>query len=199
LSFGLFAKQPTDKLWYGDLPNKGVGIFTYNDFKIKLLDIHNPVFKYVLPLKVYNDKISFTIFAVWAQKPEKNDNYIEQVWNAVHFYGDLLDGENIILAGDFNSNTIFDKPERECSHTCFVSYLKTKNIVSAYHQFHNQIQGKEMVNTHFLQRKKDKAFHLDYIFISENLVDKLKDVEIDDYETWTKHSDHQPITMTLDL
>ena len=91
LSFGLYTKQPTDTFWYGDLPDKGIGVFSYSDFKIKLIDIHNPDFKYVLPLSVYNDKIALTIFAVWAQKPALNDNYTEQVWNAVHFYSNLLD------------------------------------------------------------------------------------------------------------
>jgi exodeoxyribonuclease-3 len=42
LSFGLFTKQPTGFFWYGDNPNKGIGIFSFSDFKIKLLEIHNP-------------------------------------------------------------------------------------------------------------------------------------------------------------
>ena len=64
LLFGLDTKQPTDIFWYGDNPHKGIGVFSYSDFKIKLLDIHNADFKYVLPLSVYNDNISLTIFAM---------------------------------------------------------------------------------------------------------------------------------------
>ncbi|MFZ4475055.1 MAG: endonuclease/exonuclease/phosphatase family protein [Saprospiraceae bacterium] len=199
LSFGLYTKKPTDIFWYGDNPNKGIGVFSYSDFKIKLLDIHNPDFKYVLPLSVYNDKINLTIFAIWSQKPENHDNYTEQVWNAVHFYSDLLDGENVILAGDFNSNTIWEKPRRVSNHSNLVDYLKSKNILSAYHYFHKQTQGHEKDKTLFMQRKMDRPYHIDYCFASSNLIDKLKNVEVGAYETWTKYSDHKPLAVTIDL
>ncbi|WP_233550032.1 hypothetical protein [Flavobacterium sp. 120] len=81
--------KPTDLFWFGKNQNKGLGIFSYSDFKIKLLSIHNPEFKYVLPLSVSNNEIELTIFAIWAQKPQNHDCYTEQIWNAVHFYSDL--------------------------------------------------------------------------------------------------------------
>ncbi|MNF90417.1 Endonuclease/Exonuclease/phosphatase family protein [compost metagenome] len=199
LLFGSNAKQPVEIFWYGDNPHKGIGVFSYSDFKIKLLDIHNSDFKYVLPLSVYNDKITLTIFAIWAQKPENHDNYTEQVWNAVHFYNDLLDDENIILAGDFNSNSIWDKPRRESNHSNLVDFLKNKNILSTYHYFHNQIQGQEKDKTLFMQRKFDRPYHIDYCFASSNLIKKLKNVEIGAYEKWTKHSDHKPLSITLEI
>jgi len=199
LEFGLFTVQPTDSYWYGDLPTKGIGVFTYGDFKIKLLTIHNPDFKYVLPLSVYNDKTSYSVFAVWTQKPVNNDNYTEQIWNAVQYYSDLLDGENIIIAGDFNTNTIFDKPNRIVNHSSLVDFLKSKNIISTYHHFHNQIQGQEKDPTLFMQRKKDRPFHIDYCFASSNVIAKLINVEIGKYEDWTKHSDHKPLIVTFDL
>lgn len=199
LSFGLYIKQPTDILWYGDNPHKGIGIFSYSDFKIELLDIHNPDFKYVLPLSVYNSKINLIIFAIWSQKPENHDNYTEQVWKAVHFYSNLLDGENIILIGDFNSNTIWDKPRRVSNHSNLVDFLKNKNIISTYHHFHNQTQGKEKDKTLFMQRKIDRPYHIDYCFASSNLIDKLKNVEVGTYEKWTKYSDHKPLAVTFDI
>ena len=199
LSFGLNTKQPADSFWYGNNPHKGIGVFSFGDFKIKLLHIHNPDFKYVLPLSVYNDKINLTVFALWSQKPEKHDCYTEQIWNAVHFYSNLLDNDNVILAGDFNSNSIWDKPKRIYNHTNLVDYLKKKNILSTYHHFHNQIQGEEKDNTLFMHRKIDKPYHIDYCFASSNLIEKLKNVEVGAYETWTKHSDHKPLSITLDL
>ena len=199
LDFGLYAKQPNDIFWYGDLPTKGIGVFAYGDFKIKLLTTHNPDFKYILPLFVYNDKTSYSVFAVWTQKPANNDNYTEQIWNAVQYYSDLLDGENIIIAGDFNTNTIFDKPNRIANHSNLVDFLKSKDILSTYHHFHNQIQGQEKDSTLFMQRKKDRPFHIDFCFTSSNLTDKLINVEIGKYEDWTKHSDHKPLMVTFDL
>ena len=199
LLFGLDTKQPTDIFWYGDNPHKGIGVFSYSDFKIKLLGIHNPDFKYVLPLSVYNDKINLTIFAIWAQKPESHGCYTEQVWNAVRFYSNLLDNENVILAGDFNSNSIWDKPKRIYNHTNLVDFLKTKNILSTYHHFHKQTQGKEKDYTLFMQRKIDRPYHIDFCFASLNLIEKLKNVEVGTYEKWTTYSDHNPLIVNFDL
>lgn len=199
ISFVLYSKQPNDIFWYGDNPNKGIGVFTFGDLKIKLLEIHNPGFKYVLPLSVFNDRLNITVFAIWSQKPSKNGNYTEQVWNAVHYYNDQLSGDNIILAGDFNSNTIWDKPRRLINHSNLVNHLSSLNILSTYHHFHNQTQGEERHNTLFMQRNIDRAYHIDYCFASSNLIDKLKNVEVGTYEKWTKHSDHKPLTVKFDI
>ena len=90
----------------------------------------------------------------------------------------MLNDENVILAGDFNSNSIWDKPRRVYNHTNLVELLKTKNILSTYHHFHNQAPGKERDNTLFMHRKVDRPYHIDYCFASRNLINKLKNVEI---------------------
>lgn len=199
LLFGVDIKQPNDIFWYGKNPNKGIGVFVFGDFKIKLLENHNPDFKYILPLSIYNDKINFTIFAIWSQKPDKHDCYTEQIWNAVHFYSNLLGHDNVILAGDFNSNSIWDKPKRIYNHSNLVEYLIGKNIWSTYHHFHKQLQGKERDHTLFMHRKIEKPYHIDFCFASLNLINKLKNVEVGSYEKWTKHSDHKPLIVTFDL
>lgn len=199
LSLGLYTKQASDFYWYGDNPHKGIGIFSYGDLKIKLLDIHNPDFRYVLPLSVQDDKRDIIVFAIWAQKPQKHNFYSEQVWNAIHYYNDLLNNENVILIGDFNSNSIWDNPKRIYNHTNIVDYLKVKNIISTYHYFHNQLHGAEKDSTFFLYRKVDKPYHIDYCFASSNLINKLIDVRVGDHETWTKYSDHVPLITTFDL
>jgi exodeoxyribonuclease III len=191
--------KPNDKLWFGENQNKGLAVFSFGDLKIKLLDIHNPIFKFILPLSIYNDKVNWTVFAIWAQKPEHNDWYVEYIWNAVHYYSKLLNNENVILAGDFNSNKIWDRPNRVCNHSNLVELLKTKDILSTYHCFHSQLQGKEKDSTLFMHRKVDKPYHIDYCFASKNLIDRIKNVEIGTYDAWTKYSDHKPLIVDFDL
>jgi exonuclease III len=197
LSFSLYTKQPTNVFWYGNLPTKGIGVFTYNDFKIKPLEIHNPDFQFVIPLSIYNNKIVLTVLAVWTQQTERH--YTEQIWDAIHYYSSLLQTENVIIAGDFNSSVIFDKPNRISNHSTIVDFLKAKNIISAYHYFYNQKQGEEKESTLFLQRKREKPFHIDFCFVSSNLIEKLKNVEIGEYDTWVKYSDHTPLIATFDI
>jgi exonuclease III len=199
LIFKSDVTKPTNLFWFGENPNKGLGIFSYSDFKIELLNIHNPEFKYVLPLSVSNSKIEITIFAIWVQKPQGHDCYKEQIWNAVHYYSDLLEKENVILAGDFNSSSIWDKPNRIYNHTNLVDFLENKNIHSTYHNFYNLEQGKENNPTLFMHRKIDRSYHIDFCFASNNLIGKIKNVEIGDYANWTKYSDHKPLTVTFGI
>lgn len=189
--------KPTDIFWFGQNQNKGLTVFTFGGLKIKLLE-HNLDFKFVLPFNIYNNSISYTLFAIWAQKPEFHNCYIEQVWKAVHFYDELLNDSNVILAGDFNSNSIWDKPKRIHNHTNFVELLKTKNIISTYHYFHNQIQGKEEHSTLFMHRKSARPYHIDYCFVSKKIIENIKNVEIGTYDGWIGYSDHTPLIVEFD-
>ena len=42
LKFPTETKKPTSILWFGKNVNKGLGIFSYGDTKLKLLKTHNP-------------------------------------------------------------------------------------------------------------------------------------------------------------
>lgn len=190
--------NPNDIFWFGKNKNKGLVVFSFGDFKIRILS-HNSSFKYILPLNVYNNKVNLTVFAIWAQKPEYHDCYTEQIWNAVHFYNELLAEENVILVGDFNSNSIWDKPRRVFNHTNLVNFLNKKDIYSAYHHFHNQMQGKEQDNTLFMHRKTDRPYHIDYCFASKKLIDTITNVEIGNYEIWLNYSDHSPLIVDLNI
>src|SRR5690606_7844441 len=68
-------QKPNNSFWYGTNNNKGIGIFTFSNYQIKLLDIHNPEFRYILPFSVKNEEIEYIILAVWTQKPKNHDCY----------------------------------------------------------------------------------------------------------------------------
>ncbi|HYV92739.1 MAG TPA: endonuclease/exonuclease/phosphatase family protein [Chitinophagales bacterium] len=191
---------PTDIFWFGANPNKGLGVFSYCDYKFKLLDNHNAELKTILPLTVSNRKHAFTLFAIWANNPKDPDgSYVTQVWKALHHYDKLLHGKKTILIGDFNSNTIWDKPKREGNHSTVVKKLEAKNIHSLYHQFFRQAQGKEAHPTQYMYRHQDKPYHLDYCFASADFAKKVSDVQVGTYESWRDYSDHTPLIITFKL
>ncbi len=103
------------------------------------------------------------------------------------------------MVGDFNSNTIWDRPRREGNHSRLVEKLEAYQIFSTYHYFHQQQQGKEEHATLFLYRNQNKPYHIDYCFASHYFVDKLKHVEIGSFEDWTTYSDHCPLTVEFNL
>ncbi|SHM08522.1 endonuclease/exonuclease/phosphatase family protein [Flavobacterium saccharophilum] len=200
LKFPADTKLPTDILWYGTNPHKGIGVFSYGEYRFRLLDCHNPSFKNILPIAVSGGTIDFTLFAVWANNPEDKDGqYVTQVWKAINYYEDLIRETKTILIGDFNSNTIWDKPRREGNHTTVVNKLEAKKIYSTYHKYFNQIQGKEEHPTLYLYRHENKPYHLDYCFASNDFIEVLDHVEIGTYHDWTMHSDHKPLIINFNL
>ena len=198
LVFNSTTKLPNEFLWFGDNKNKGVGIFSYSDFKFQLLGEYNPDFKIVIPISVSNAQTSFILFAICANNPQdKNNQYIEQVWKAINYYDKILTDEKSILIGDFNSNKIWDRKHRIGNHSDVVERLIEKNIHSAYHKYLNQEQGKEEHPTFYLYRHKDKQYHIDYCFVSFEIYEKLENIKIGSYENWTQLSDHSPIIINF--
>ncbi len=200
LAFSSTTLLPNNILWFGDNHHKGLGIFSYGTYKLTLLKQHNPNIKIISPISVTGGRVDFTLFAIWANNRDDPDGqYVEQVWKALKQYKKLLNTGPTILTGDFNSNTIWDKPRRIGNHSDVVHHLSQKNIHSVYHKYQKQEQGKESHPTFYLQRKKEKPYHLDYCFASEDLYDKVSSLEIGTYENWIAHSDHAPLIISFNI
>lgn len=200
IKFGHNTPFPSDFFWYGDNIHKGLGVFSFNHYKFRLLENHNPQLKIILPLSVSGGMYDFTLFAIWANNPNDPDgSYVTQVWKALHHYEGAIAAQRTLLAGDFNSNSIWDRPKREGNHSTVVQRLESKNIYSTYHKFFNQVQGQERHATWFMYRHRDKPYHLDYCFASADMAEKVNDVRIGTHRKWSAYSDHTPVIVTFDL
>lgn len=194
LIFGDGIIKPSSILWFGENKNKGLGIFSFGDFNINLLNEYKSDYKTIIPVKVSNQEIEFNLFAIWANNPKDKDGaYITQVWKAIHHYEEIISNSRTILIGDFNSNVIWDKPKRIGNHSHLVEKLKSKQISSSYHLFHKQEDGKEKDPTLFMYRNPNKPYHIDYCFTSIDFTEKLKSVEVGNFNEWLKLSDHCPL------
>ena len=200
LLFENTTTKPADTLWFGQNYNKGLGIFSYSNFRFKVSDVYNDRFKMIVPIAVSNGRFNFTLFAIWANNPKDPDGqYVTQVWKAINYYETLITNSQTILIGDFNSNTIWDKPRREGNHSTVVKRLEAKGIYSAYHKYFNQTQGSEQHPTLYMYRHQKKPYHIDYCFASAEMLVHLKSVEVGDYKFWIKYSDHVPVIVTFDI
>jgi exodeoxyribonuclease-3 len=197
LKFNVDGTSPADMLWYGTNPNKGLGIFSYGTYRFKVHRRYDSALRMIIPIAV-TGPLDFMLYAVWANNPaDKDGQYVEQVWKAIQHYDRLLAKKRTILIGDFNSNTIWDRPRRIGNHSAVVQHLEKKGIHSLYHKYFNQAQGKEEHPTLYMYRHKDKPYHIDYCFASEEMFDKLASVTIGDYDYWTQYSDHVPVIVTF--
>jgi exodeoxyribonuclease III len=198
LKFNPALQTANDMLWFGSNMNKGLGIFSFNDLRLKLIRKHNSELKMIVPITVTGSASKFTLYAIWANNPNDPDGqYVEQVWKAIHHYDKKLSNKQTILIGDFNSNTIWDRKYRAGNHSNVVKRLEEKGIFSCYHLHHKQMQGKEKHPTFYLYKHKDKPYHIDYCFASTDMIDKIQSVEIGDYDFWKQYSDHVPVIVTF--
>lgn len=186
-----YSEWSKNHLWIGDNKNKGIGIFAKEHIKIERLDWSNDfrdhTVKYFLPCLVNN---KFQLLGVWTHKNNSpNFGYMGQFWK--YLKTNLDNFNEIIIAGDFNSNSIWDEWDRWWNHSDVVEILQKKNINSVYHEIKNENQGKETLPTFYLQRKREKPYHIDYFFTSSNFI--TKSFEVGTFENWIDISDHVPV------
>jgi hypothetical protein len=198
LSFGKLTPTPSEFHWHGDNCHKGIGIYSYADYKLQLLDIFNPDYRYVLPFRISRNGNEFTLFAIWAMdnKEYPDARYIGQVWLAMNHYRSLLNDATILL-GDFNSNAIWDYKDRVGNHSDVVDMLKGFDIYSLYHEQYASAHGKEVKPTFYMQRNLNKPYHIDYCFASKRIIESGYTITIGNYEHWCDKSDHVPIIIDL--
>lgn len=198
LKFNKLTPEPNDFVWHGDSPNKGIGIFSYSDYRFEILKDFNPLHRYIVPIRLFNENCSFLLIAVWAMdhKTDPLSRYIGQIWNAMNYYSYLLN-ENILVIGDFNSNQIWDGKERTGNHSALIELLQNNNISSLYHRQFNEGQGKESRKTFFMHRNPNKGYHIDYILASDKLIESGYNLALGDFGEWKSWSDHIPLILDI--
>lgn len=199
LEFGKLTEKPNDFFWYGE-KHKGIGVFSYCDYKIELLKEFNPKFRYIIPLKIYDKESSFLLFAIWAKDNIENPEtgYITQVWLALDYYSRLLN-LNSIFIGDFNSNQIWDNKHKvNYNHTAVVEFFKSNDIFSLYHEKNEIAHGKETEHTFHMYRKIEKPYHIDYCFASSEILKSSFDIQICKPNDWLNYSDHVPMIIQIE-
>jgi exonuclease III len=176
-------------LWTGENKNRGLGVFVNEGIMISDLKWETDILKYFLSCRI-ND--NFDLVAVWTTRNNSvTYRYIGQLWKYLQINKAKM--TECIIIGDFNSNKIWDERKRTCNHSHVVSELSDIGISSLYHDYYNCNQGQEIHPTFYLQRKINKPYHIDYIFATAELVDKITNFEIGSRDEWLLISDHLPV------
>jgi hypothetical protein len=186
-----------DGLWFGENPNKGLGVLVAKPWRI--LDFREPNNKWVVPLWI-GGPIDFLLLAVWTGRVKGSDkkSYIGQACEAVECNPEWFNGTPVVMCGDFNSNAIWDENKTK-NHSWLVRFLGERQIVSAYHSFFSENHGEEKRATHYFYHRRNRGFHIDYVFLPEAWAKQIERVEVGEHEEWAKVSDHVPLIVDVAL
>jgi endonuclease/exonuclease/phosphatase family metal-dependent hydrolase len=185
-------KFKRNSVWYGDNLDSKYGLGLFSDiFNIKLLEEHNPEFRYIIPYKIFDKNNEFTLFSVWIKPVE--GNYEKPLYDGVEYYRNkkMLDNHSIFI-GDFNTFAKDDKT---------LQFLEKK-----MQPLINCTKNTSFWKTPTYYHARNNMGLDDFCFVSEDIINKFKiDVNIpdewDDAEDkdhhWKGLSDHSPIIVDI--
>jgi hypothetical protein len=186
-------EQESDScLWFGDNPRMGILVVAKPPYSLRALPVLRSIPKFVIPVAV-SGPVPFTLFVVWAKAGQKY-RYVRGVIQALHRYREHFRDADVVVAGDLNSNAIWDDehpPGR--SHSALVEILSGQGLVSGYHEFFGEAHGAESRPTCFLLWKEERPYHLDYCFFPRRWMPVLERVAVGTFEAWKAMSDHRPL------
>lgn len=205
-----FREWSGEFLWKGKSKHKGIGIFPRKGHTVKetewfgvhdmrgmhsrspATNWHSDELELFLPFTL-DEK--YSILGVWTKgSDEKTFSYIGQLWKYIQIHRKELSQNKTIVIGDLNSNAIWDKPDRWWNHSDVVNELNELGVQSVYHSSRNEEHGKEIQPTFFLHRNLDKAYHIDYVFASADLLPCCR-IEVGSSDMWLQFSDHLPLSV----
>lgn len=184
--------------WAGGSATRGLGVFCKENWTLSRLgEPKEDDPKWIVPYQV-RGSLNFTLIAVWAcaVKGKPREDYVGQIHLALSKRPEWFTDTPVVMAGDFNSNAIFDRNRGEINHSSMVDELRKHGLESAYHALNGRDQGVAEVPTFHMYRKVERPFHLDYIFIPIKWRSGSS-LEIGSHEEWSSKSDHCPLTVEI--
>lgn len=188
----IYADWAGDYLWTGGIKHKGICVFPRKGVTLEKLNWPDDNLQQFLPCRV-NDQ--FNLIAVWTMHSSKFE-YIGQFWKYLQLNKERIADPSTVICGDFNSNVCWDKKSRHWNHSDVVKELEELDVHSMYHEHSGEEQGQEKAPTFFLQKKREKPYHIDYAFVSKPMMDS-GNLEVGDPDQWLEVSDHMPIAFTV--
>ncbi len=166
---------------------KGMAVFGFTNQPCVIADSRLTDLRWFLPVQ-WNGPF---IMASWAHVVTPIRRYVRVMHEALGHYGPFLVAQPSIIIGDLNSNTVLDHKHRGKSH---LTRLDALGMSSAYHRGSGGTHGQETTPTFFLCRHRNKAYHFDYVFGLDSLLEEDR-LSIGAADDWIGSSDHLPLIL----
>jgi hypothetical protein len=180
--------------WIGQHSTKGLAVLTFGAYVLEHAQRPSVVTgKFALPVHV-RGSVSFNLLALWTQSPGGFPWFVRNAEAALHDHEQFLRAGSAVVAGDFNSNSVWDS-QTKGGHARLVERLRELGLESAYHSHFDERHGAESRPTYFHRRRSEERFHLDYVFVPKAWSTRCQ-VEVGEPEPWLTFSDHMPLVVS---
>ena len=100
-----------DPVWIGRNPHKGLAVFAFNGYAVRLAESYHPALRYIAPVHI-GGPTECNLLAVWAQNASAGGirkHQLGPLRRALSRYKGFLSERTAVIAGELNSNTIWDR------------------------------------------------------------------------------------------
>ncbi len=186
--------SPTDDaVWLPINGRYGVAIVTRNGYTVR--PSAGPRGLVACRAAEIGGRAAFGLLAVWTHQ---SHGYIAGLAADLRRARNWMAGRPVVLAGDLNSNAIWDRASRPVDHSRVVARLAEEfGLVSAYHLARGVKQGEEPEPTYYWQWNEAHPFHLDYCFVPAGW--RVQAVTVGGFAEWAGVSDHRPVVVDVKL
>lgn len=188
-----YAEWAGEYLWSGESKSKGLGVFAKKGISLEKLDWPNAGYRQFLAVRV-NDECN--LLAVWTLN-SPTDKYIGQFRKYLQLNKDRISAADTVICGDLNSNAVWDEKYTWSSHLEAVGELRSIGLHSMYHELHDEEHGQEVLPTFYMHRKKERPYHIDYVFVPKRLMVAGR-LEVGSPDRWLSKSDHMPLVVAME-
>jgi hypothetical protein len=184
-------------VWVGDKPNKGLAVVSFTGGSLELDASYRSSNQFVAPIHVSGAK-SFRLLAIWDHndRTEGLNRRPGPLLRSLDDSADFCSSGDLVVAGDFNNNPRWDKPDGPNNMSVLAQELAKRQLVSLYHHGSGEAFGSELRGTYWHYRRANMPYHIDYLFVPITWLRDLVSFDLGDYDVWCARglSDHAPLS-----
>lgn len=183
-------------IWVGEEKKNGLGISILSfskDYQLSLL-VDEVKYDWVVPIKV-SGKENFILIAVWTKRMP-GFSYGKVLYSALQEYESLIQNDPVIIMGDFNlDKRVPSSFTGVGGYGKIMGLFESYGLKSCYHSNSMEEFSLESAATYYHYGKVDMPFHIDYCFVSQDVLQGMQTFHIGTAEEYLSLSDHVPLVL----
>lgn len=186
-------------VWSGLTQRQGIGIFAFDGWTLVPLRRRGDQ-PWCLPVAVRDPggEHVFDLLGICTVSQPGWPGYVRQFSATLDLWHRRLERPSLVIAGDLNDSMRNSKSGVPSAN---LNRLRAGGLDSAYHRYNNIDPGGEEQSTlRWIGRGRvTRYFHIDFVFLSADLLSRLTAVEIGTMQDWVEsgRSDHCPVVAAV--